>query len=269
MRWKTSTLMIGCLTLVLFAPAPIAGQGKSSTKAVPVTVSFRGEPADAITGGPVDGAIYLYPGSLSVRATAPLIRFTFDELRQGSVPTPNCWVSPLEKNGCTSSMTMPAGLSDNAAVSIHTYWEFRYVPDGDTVDEPEEWQPVTDTRGDPVFLNLLELEPLQRTYVQMVFRLTLPTSNDYYDVNFNRAWNATVGWNGGIFVVEAGPANHDGKVDTWHFRPVGQTDPGPPYLGWSEANLRMYESPDWKWDPPGGCTFGNFYMPFEMTVTRK
>jgi hypothetical protein len=31
----------------------------------------------------------------------------------------------------------------------------------------------------------------------------------------------------------------------------------------------MYESPDWKWDPPGGCTFGNFYMPFEMTVTRK
>jgi len=59
------------------------------------------------------------------------------------------------------------------------------------------------------------------------------------------------------------------QVDTWHFRPVGQTDPGPPYLGWSEANLRMYESPDWKWDPPGGCTFGNFYMPFEMTVTRK
>jgi hypothetical protein len=246
-----SALVIGCLTLILFTPAASAGQG-GNDNSMPVTLTFTG---GGILGDSVPATILRNYGSLSFTEKAQRITFSFNQ-PVGDVPSLNCYVWGAAAN--TYAMDMPDGLNSPTSVFIRTYYEYRWVNN--------QWQEALDSRDRPITLNLLELAGGQTAYVHMVFSLQLATTNDMYSVNFNHAFRAPTGYGGGIFEVTADSANTGGTGDKWYIRPLSTHLP---YLGPNEANIRLADMSDFRKDPGGSCTLGNFYMPFEMTITRK
>ena len=163
-------------------------------------------------------------------------------------------------------------LSTPSDIDIVTANQFAY-------DAQHGWAPVMNPppkRGSAT-AHILDLRsdvpPGQKRYVQLMIRLWVNSTNDFYEVWMNREWDTASGYGHGIFEIEAGPNNapaSGASGDTFTIRPLV---PGQPYplqgLGQNEALLRMLDQADGGQDWSGPCHMGNFLMPFEMTVTRK
>jgi hypothetical protein len=267
MSWRRGALVVGCLALVLSVPFAGFGQSKGSAKTVSATLKFGNEGGDKIWGdSDTIAASISGSGRLTMNDNEQTGRHVHVLFGGPMVtpPSPNCWVWGKPPS---YDMSMPADLEDPnpLAVQITTWWEFAYTGGS--------WKPVLEQQPNGTtehYMNMLTLPKGATAYVQVLIRLWVNSTNDIYDVNLNRAWNAGVNWNGGIFAVQADSNNKGAAGDRYYFRQLdGVTTPPPPYLDPHVADLRVVDNSDGSKDLSGNCTLGNFSMPFSMTVTRK
>ena len=277
MRWRTVALVIGCLALVLLLPGTGVLQGKGAPGPIYASATFGDAAGDKIqsdNGTPYVTApgslVYLPSGRLvmdvDAAAGARTVSVLFDDLTQALV-FPNCRTYGATQ--LTYAMDYAPDLETPESFSLETFYQFKY--------ENGTWAPVIERKTGRTtyyhYLNLFDLKPGNKAYVQVVIRLWVASTNDGYDVNLNNAWDLRLGWNGGIFEVVADPDNNElasSPGDKFHFRQLpGTLDAPLGFLGLNEANLRMWDQSDSKRDVGGYCNMGNFRMPFSLTVTRK
>jgi hypothetical protein len=267
---RRTRLVFGSLVLVLVLPVAGIGQGRS--RDIPVDVTFRNADGDMIGGGPVAGRIG-NRGSLFLSDNDDTGHRMYVSFGAPKAPAPspnNCKVWGAADY--TYPKTVPSDLSAPREIYIATVYQYGYT-------ETYGWAPVMNPppkKGTATehYLDLInDVPPGDKLYVGIWIRITVNSSNDWYEVWMNRTWPTTSGYTHGVFEVEASEYNAPapGRAgDVFTIRPLVAERPYPLQgLNNNEALLYMIDFSDGAQDTSGPCNMGTFLMPFEMTVTRK
>jgi len=259
------------LAIVLLA-LPTTGIGQGKSRDIPVEVTFRNASGDMIGGGPVaarignNGSLFLSDND----GTGHRMHVSFEAPTKPAPSPTNCKVWGAAEY--TYQMTAASDLSTPREIYFATAHQYGHTT-------TYGWAPVMNPppkRGTATAHTLdlsNDVPPGEKRYVGMWIRITVNSSNDWYEVWMNRDWPETSGYHYGIFEVEASSYNAPvpGRAgDLFTIRPLVAGQPYPLQgLNQDEALLYMVDYSEGGQDTSGPCHMGTFKMPFEMYVTRK
>jgi hypothetical protein len=262
------TIGLLCVVSLLILPAPGlaekgGGRGNPEQRSAEVTATF----ADYVEGRPAkiqgDGAPYsrkgrdavdvgIFNGYFHLSFTPESTRamfFNFDELVEGSLQ--GCYTYPGEN---PTELPAPAFLSDPSKLSLtkfHMVTSAENIPDGSG-----GWQ------GQPGTFNLLSMTDGETRYLGTRIDFFDQSWAGQFDIRYNETQLIPIDrWPRGIVQVTA----YGSGPDKWVFRPIQDATlfaiPG------NEYAAQLYYRDDQS-QPAIACSYGNFIMPFELTVER-